>query len=329
LSGPSPLWYATRGLGLTLLVVLTATVVLGVVTSRRWRSERWPRFLTAALHRNLALLGLALLPLHGLTVILDPYARLGLTDVTVPFASTYRPLWMGLGVLAGELSIALVAVSLVRQRLGHRLWRLTHWVAYAVWPLALLHGSDTRFSWALLVYAACAAAVLLAVLFRLSLHGAGVSGWRVAAGVTATAGVVGATIWTMLGPLQPGWALAAGTPRDLLAATAPGPSPDASPPASLPAGLDDPLAVAVVRSRTGGRQVTFTDRRDPSLQITVTIDPGASSGPLEARSGDRVVCRAEAGLEDDITALCSRTRLSIQLVRGAGGLTGELTTEAA
>ena len=155
------------------------------------------------------------------------------------------------------------------------------------------------------------------------------SGWRVAAGVTATAGVVGATIWTMLGPLQPGWALAAGTPRDLLAATAPGPSPDASPPASLPAGLDDPLAVAVVRSRTGGRQVTFTDRRDPSLQITVTIDPGASSGPLEARSGDRVVCRAEAGLEDDITALCSRTRLSIQLVRGAGGLTGELTTEAA
>ena len=31
-------------------------------------------------------LALALLPLHGLTVILDSYARLGIKDITVPFA---------------------------------------------------------------------------------------------------------------------------------------------------------------------------------------------------------------------------------------------------
>jgi sulfoxide reductase heme-binding subunit YedZ len=231
-SGPSPLWYATRGLGLVLLLTLTAVVVLGIVSTRRWETGSWPRFVTGELHRNLSLLGLALLPLHGLTVVLDSYARLGLADITIPFASAYRPLWLGLGVLAGELLIALVAISLVRQRLGYRLWRLTHWAAYAAWPLALLHGlgtgSDTRSGWALLLYAGCVAAVLLAVLVRLSLTHPAPSGWRVAAGFAVSAVVVGLVVFTMLGPLQPGWAAAAGTPPDLLGgghAASPSPTP--------------------------------------------------------------------------------------------------------
>jgi sulfoxide reductase heme-binding subunit YedZ len=233
-SPPSPLWYTTRGLGLVLFITLSAVVVLGVVTTRRWETESWPRFVTSELHRNLSLLALALLPLHGLTVVLDSYARLGLVDITVPFASAYRPLWLGLGVLAGELLIALVAISLVRQRLGHRFWRLTHWAAYVAWPLALLHGlgtgSDTRSGWVLLLYASCVAAVLLAVLVRLSLSRPGPSGWRVAAGFAISAGVLAVVIFTMLGPLQPGWAAAAGTPPDLLGggpAASPSPSPAA------------------------------------------------------------------------------------------------------
>src|SRR5215472_17802505 len=108
MSAPSPLWYTTRGLGLVLLLTLTGTVVLGTMTTSRWRTEGWPRFLTSELHRNLSLLALALLPLHGLTVVLDAYAHLGLKDITVPFASAYRPLWLGLGVLAGELLAVLV-----------------------------------------------------------------------------------------------------------------------------------------------------------------------------------------------------------------------------
>lgn len=229
MSGPSPLWYASRGIGLTLLLVLTATVVLGTMTSGRWRADGWPRFLTAELHRNLSLVGLALLPLHGLTVVLDSYARLGLVDITVPFVTAYRPLWLGLGVLAGEVLIAVVLTSLVRRLLGYGLWRLVHWAAYAVWPLALLHGlgtgSDSSAGWALLVYAGCAAAVLLAVLRRLALHLPRPSPGRVAAGVLVMAGLLGVVVWTMLGPLQPGWAAAAGTPADLLGGRQASPAP--------------------------------------------------------------------------------------------------------
>ncbi|HXM56107.1 MAG TPA: ferric reductase [Candidatus Dormibacteraeota bacterium] len=216
----SPLWYASRGIGLALLLVLTATVVLGTLTSGRWRAEGWPRFLTQELHRSLSLIGLALLPLHGLTVVLDSYARLGLRDILVPFDTAYRPFWLGLGVLAGELLIAVVLSSLVRRALGYGLWRLVHWTAYAVWPLALLHGlgtgSDTAYGWALVLYVGCAATVLIAVLARLALHLPDPSPGRVAAGLLITAGMLAVVIFTMLGPLQPGWAAAAGTPPDLL-----------------------------------------------------------------------------------------------------------------
>src|SRR4051794_29845861 len=105
----SPLWYASRGLGLVLLIVLTASVVLGALTSERWRTAEGPRFLVAGLHRSLSLLALPLLALHGLTVLLDPFARLGPADVSIPFVSGYRPLWLGLGVLGGELLLAVLA----------------------------------------------------------------------------------------------------------------------------------------------------------------------------------------------------------------------------
>jgi sulfoxide reductase heme-binding subunit YedZ len=220
----SPLWYASRGLGLALLLVVTGAVVLGVVTSGRWRAGEEPRFLAAGLHRSLSLLALPLLALHGLAVLLDPFAKLGLADVTIPFASAYRPVWLGLGVLAGELLVALAVTSLLRRTLGYAAWRFLHWAAYLAWPLALLHGlgtgSDTRAGWALLVYGASLASVLAAVLMRLLGGPAPRRPWRVWTAALASAAAVAIVGWTAAGPLQPGWARAAGTPPALLRSAA-------------------------------------------------------------------------------------------------------------
>ena len=79
----------------------------------------------------------------------------------------YRPLWLGLGALALDLLIALVVTSLVRARLGLRAWRAVHWVAYACWPVALLHGlgtgTDASAPWLQALAALCAGAVAAAV----------------------------------------------------------------------------------------------------------------------------------------------------------------------
>ena len=94
---------------------------------------------------------LALLVLHIVTSVLDGFAPIDLTDAVIPFASAYRPLWMGLGALSFDLLLALVITSLMRRRLGYRSWRAIHWLAYASWPIAVFHGlgtgSDTKLWW--------------------------------------------------------------------------------------------------------------------------------------------------------------------------------------
>src|SRR5262249_61690530 len=97
----------------------------------------------------------------------------------VPFTGTYRPLGVGLGIVAFDLLAALVITSLLRQHIGYQAWRAVHWTAYACWPFAMLHGltagTDTPTSWARAVYLACAALVVAAI------------GWRVAAAIPPAA----------------------------------------------------------------------------------------------------------------------------------------------
>ena len=52
--GSTALWYLTRATGLVSLILLSATVVLGTVASVGWTSDRWPRFLSQSVHRNLS-----------------------------------------------------------------------------------------------------------------------------------------------------------------------------------------------------------------------------------------------------------------------------------
>lgn len=166
------LWYATRGAGIVSLVLLTAVVVLGITSALRWQTASWPRFLTTGLHRNLALITLVFLAIHVVTAVVDPFTALGWNAALIPFSSSYRTFWLGLGVVAMYLLLAVVITSLLRPLFGVRAWRAVHWLTYAMWPIALIHGigtgTDTRFSWMLFIDGLCIAAVLLALWRRSS-----------------------------------------------------------------------------------------------------------------------------------------------------------------
>jgi sulfoxide reductase heme-binding subunit YedZ len=165
------LWFATRGAGIVSLILITTVAVLGILTTMRFQRPEWPRFLTAELHRSLALLSVAFLALHIATAILDPFTALGWMAAAIPFASSYRPIWVGLGVISVDLGIAIVITSLLRDRIGLRTWRAVHWMAYTAFPLAIAHsvgaGSDAFAPWMLAVTASCITAVGLAASWRL------------------------------------------------------------------------------------------------------------------------------------------------------------------
>lgn len=171
-SSPIALWYLSRATGVVTLVLLTLTVALGVANFKRLRTRRIPRFVVDMVHRNVALLSVAFLAIHVLTTVADSYVSVGLVDAVLPFGSGYRPFWIGLGAVSVDLMLAVVLTSLLRRRIGHRVWRATHLLAYASWPVALAHslgtGTDAGAGWMLLLSAVCVATVAVAVLVRIS-----------------------------------------------------------------------------------------------------------------------------------------------------------------
>ena len=166
------LWFVSRGSGIVSLLLLTGVTVLGLISVVRWGRPSWPRFLTADLHSNLALLSVVFVAVHVVSAILDPFAKLGISAATIPFASSYRPVWVGLGVISVYLFLAMLVTSLLRERIGQRTWRLVHWVAYLGWPLALVHGigsgSDLGAPWMLAIQGGCVAVVASALLWRIA-----------------------------------------------------------------------------------------------------------------------------------------------------------------
>ncbi len=223
-AGPSPLWYLTRGSGVVVLILLTASVILGMLQVLRWAPRRSPRFMIVGLHRAISLLVLIFLAAHVGAAVLDPFAPIRLVDAVLPFTGSYRPLWLGLGAVALDLLVALTVTSVLRRRLGLATWRAVHRLAYACWPIALVHGlgtgSDARTLWMLVLSIGCVATVLLALAWRLA------DGWPASAGVrgtaigTAVAVTAAGALWFVQGPLAEGWARRAGTPTKLLAPAA-------------------------------------------------------------------------------------------------------------
>jgi methionine sulfoxide reductase heme-binding subunit len=218
--GGSAYWYLTRSTGVVALLLLTAAVALGVADVQRLATERWPRFVIDAMHRNVSLLSLAFICVHIITTVLDPFAAISPVAAVVPFSSSYRPLWLGLGAVAFDLLLAVTITSLARRRLGHRSWRVVHWLTYASWPVALLHslgtGTDVKSSWLLVLALACTAIVVVVALARIAAGWPSDLGRRIGALASVGALVLLLGIWLPSGPLGREWARRSGTPTKIL-----------------------------------------------------------------------------------------------------------------
>jgi methionine sulfoxide reductase heme-binding subunit len=224
-------WYLARATGLVLLVVFTASTALGVLSSTGKAGGRVPRFVATDLHRRLSMIALALLLAHITVSVADTYVNITWLDVFVPFVGSYRPLWLGLGTLASDVTLLVVATSLLRHRMTPLAWRVVHLCVYAAWPAVVLHGlgtgSDSRRLPALALTVACCLVVLAAVAWRVVAWPVPLTLPRVASLTAVSMLTVVIGVWAVGGPLHPGWAKKSGTP----------PPPATAPPAAAPASV--------------------------------------------------------------------------------------------
>jgi sulfoxide reductase heme-binding subunit YedZ len=165
-------WYAARAGGIVAYVLLTLGILLGLTMSTRRRSARWPRVAVEDVHRFTGLLTGTFVALHVVTIAIDAYLPFSLSSLVVPFTSRYRPAWVGVGIVAAELLLALAVTNRLRttRRLGHRAWRRAHYLNFGVWAAATAHGlgsgTDRGAAWMLAVYAVAIGAVTAGTAWR-------------------------------------------------------------------------------------------------------------------------------------------------------------------
>lgn len=164
-------WFVGRGSGIVAYLLLTSSIVLGIALTRRWHSPSWPRLVVHEAHRWATLTFYLFLGVHVAMMLLDPYIGFTVADVLIPFVSSYRTIWLSLGIIAAELALAIGASVLVRERIGYRTWHALHGLAYPIFAVSLLHGlgtgTDSGSTWMTLLFGITAGAVVAATLWRL------------------------------------------------------------------------------------------------------------------------------------------------------------------
>jgi sulfoxide reductase heme-binding subunit YedZ len=172
-------WYLIRGLGFVSLLALTTATTLGALSTRNGtgRDPVGTRLLRQLVHRSVGVLGLTVLVIHIGLAVLDKYVSIPLSAVLLPFGSSYRPVAIGVGVLALYAMITTLVSGALRvptasSRSASKAWRGVHIAAYLAWGLSMAHGilagTDTGRLWGAATYAACGMAVFTALALRLS-----------------------------------------------------------------------------------------------------------------------------------------------------------------
>lgn len=163
-------WILARASGLTAYVLLTASMLAGLVVKSRPFGRAVKAASVVDVHRFLTVLALGAVAIHAAALVLDSTVHIGPAALLVPGLSPYRPLWTGLGVVAVDLAVLIFVSFPLRKRIGVRAWRKLHWATYAVFLLATAHGlmagTDASRPWVFDLYLGAVGAVAFATAWR-------------------------------------------------------------------------------------------------------------------------------------------------------------------
>ncbi len=161
-------WYTARATGIVSWLLLAAGVLWGLLLSTKAKAlGRKPRpNWMLDLHRFLGGAGVAFVGVHVVAIMLDTYTSFGPVDVLVPLASSWHPVAVAWGIVAGYLLVAVEATSLMRKKLSKRAWRLTHLLSFPLYATATVHAlsAGTDAAGAVFRAVAIAVSVLIAAL---------------------------------------------------------------------------------------------------------------------------------------------------------------------
>lgn len=155
MNGPNPLefgwWLVSRASGLLALLLVSVSVLIGLAMATKALGRPKLNRTLLSVHEHTALAGLIAISVHGLALLGDPWLNPGVGGLLVPFTMDYRPIFTGLGIIAGALSALLGLSFYARRRIGTKLWRKAHRLTLLVYVLGVIHtlgaGTDATTGW--------------------------------------------------------------------------------------------------------------------------------------------------------------------------------------
>ena len=144
-------WLASRSAGIVAFLLVATSVLLGLYLAARLSRRPGAKRTLVKVHEQVAIAALVAITAHGLLLLGDTWLSPGLGGLAIPFTMAYRPLFTGLGQVAGLLAFALGLSFYARKRIGARRWRSAHRLMPVVYVLGAVHalgaGSDGAGLW--------------------------------------------------------------------------------------------------------------------------------------------------------------------------------------
>lgn len=161
-------WMLSRVSGLVAFALLSGSVIFGLLISTKAADGALSRPFVFTIHQFLSVLTLTFLGIHAGSLLFDGFLHFGPVSLLVPFASPFRPFWVGLGVISAWGTAIVTASFWMRGRIGQKAWRKLHYASFGAYLLSLVHGvmagTDTALplvSWTYVVSFALVAALLV------------------------------------------------------------------------------------------------------------------------------------------------------------------------
>ncbi|HSB01293.1 MAG TPA: hypothetical protein VLE49_11625 [Anaerolineales bacterium] len=133
-------WYLTRAAGLMGYFLIWLSTVWGLVVSSKILDGFVERAFTYDFHEYLSWLGLAFIGVHVIVLMADKYLPYSVWQILIPFLSPYRPLWVGIGVIAFYLTLLVTITFYLKAKIGASAFRKTHYLSFVAYFGATLHG---------------------------------------------------------------------------------------------------------------------------------------------------------------------------------------------
>jgi sulfoxide reductase heme-binding subunit YedZ len=168
--GKYPWWLASRSAAIVAFLLITTAVILGLLMASKVIKKPGLKRNLVKVHEQVALAALVAIGAHGVLLLGDAWLKPGITGITIPFTLEYRPLWTGMGILAGYLALILGPTFYWRRKIGAKRWRQIHRATVVVFALAVAHslgsGTDGASTWFRVMVLGSVAIVLFLVALR-------------------------------------------------------------------------------------------------------------------------------------------------------------------